>query len=226
MKASPEDVELKLLLSKVYLNNKKVDGAESLLEEIIDKNPLEEEAYILLSKIYQSKMEMDSIEELLLKGKKNIPSSMEIPLGLAGMYEFNKNYNAAIDIYRELHLSNSDNLIIMNNLTSLLSDYSENKEDLDLIRAFAAKLKDSGQFAFLDTVGWVYYRLGDYQNAVQILSQVVEKKPNVNVFNYHLGMAFKMNADKDQAKLYLEKSLADKKPFREKSMAEAALKDL
>ena len=79
---------------------------------------------------------------------------------------------------------------------------------------------------FLDTVGWVYYKLGDYQNAVQILSQVVKKNPNVNVFNYHLGMAFKMNGDKDQAKLYLEKSLADKKHFKEKSTAEAALKDL
>ena len=35
-----------------------------------------------------------------------------------------------------------------------------------------------------------------------------------------------MNGDKDQAKHYLEKSLADKKPFKEKVMAEAALKDL
>lgn len=226
LKASPEDVELKILLSKVYLKNKKIDDAENLLEEVIDKNPLEEEAYLLLSKIYESKKEMDSVEGLLLKGKNNIPSSMEIPLVLAGIYERYGKHNAAIDIYRELHLSNSDNLIIINNLTSMLSDYSEDKEDLELIRALAVKLRGSGQFAFLDTVGWVYYRLGDYQNAVQTLSQVVEKRPNVNIFNYHLGMAFKMNGDKDQAKLYLEKSLADKKPFKQKGMAEAALKGL
>ena len=50
--------------------------------------------------------------------------------------------------------------------------------------------------------------------------------PEVNVFNYHLGMAYKLSGDKTQAKIYLEKSLADKKEFKQKELAEAALKEL
>jgi tetratricopeptide (TPR) repeat protein len=79
---------------------------------------------------------------------------------------------------------------------------------------------------FLDTIGWVYYKLGDSEKAIQYLAQVIEKMPEVKVFNYHLGMAYKLSGDKTQAKTYLEKSLADNKPFKEKELAEAALKDL
>ena len=61
--------------------------------------------------------------------------------------------------------------------------------------------------AFL-IIGWVYYKLGDYQTAIQHLSQVVEKMPDVNVFNYHLGMAYYKKGDKARAKEQLEKALS------------------
>ena len=46
------------------------------------------------------------------------------------------------------------------------------------------------------------------------------------MFNYHLGMAYKMSGNKAKAKTYLEKSLAGDKAFKEKELAQAALKEL
>ena len=46
-----------------------------------------------------------------------------------------------------------------------------------------------------------------YSFKVREASQSVDKAPNVNVFNYHLGMAYKMAGDKVNAKKYLENSL-------------------
>jgi Flp pilus assembly protein TadD len=105
----------------------------------------------------------------------------------------------------------------------MLSDYGDGADDLNLAKTLSGKLKESGQPVFLDTVGWVSYRLGDYANAIKNLRQVVEKAPEVNVFNYHLGMAYKMSGDNPQAKVYLKKSLASKDKFKERSQAEAAL---
>ena len=107
----------------------------------------------------------------------------------------------------------------------MLSDYG-NDIDLQLAETLVEKLKESDQSVFLDTIGWVYYKLGDAEKAVQYLVQAVEKRPEINVFNYHLGMAYKLSGDKAQAKTYLEKSLADNKEFTQKELAEAALKDL
>ena len=226
LEITPDDEELKLLLSKIYMTNKKVDDAEKLLKGVVDNDSVSEEAYLLLARIYQSKKESDAYEALLLKGKKNIPASTQIPLGLAALLEFKGNYSAAIDIYRELHPSNPDNLVITNNLASLLSDHGDGKSDLELAKTLADKLLENKQPVFLDTIGWVNYKLGDYQNAITYLKQAVEKNPELSVFNYHLGMAYKMSGDKAQAKVYLEKSLADNKPFKQKKLAKAALQDL
>ena len=108
----------------------------------------------------------------------------------------------------------------------MLSDYGNGKDDLELAQTLAEKLKENDQPVFLDTIGWVYYKLGDHAKAIEYLAQVVEKMPEVNVFNFHLGMAYKLSGDKTQAKTYLEKSLADNKPFKEKELADAALKEL
>ena len=223
---TPEDEELQLLLAKVYLANEKVDDAETVLKEVVARDTASEEAYLLLARIYQSKKDLESAEALLIKGKNNNPSSLKIPLLLATSYEFNDNYSAAIDIYRELHQSQPDNLVITNNLASLLSDHGDGKGDLELAKNLSDKLLENKQPVFLDTIGWVNYKLGDYQKAVTYLTQVVEKNPDVSVFNYHLGMAYKMSGDKAKAKTYLEKSLAGDKPFKEKDLAQAALKDL
>jgi tetratricopeptide (TPR) repeat protein len=196
------------------------------LKEVVARGAASEEAYLLLSQIYQSKKVTDSLEAFLVKGKSNVPSSLKIPLALATVYESNSKYSAAIDVYRELHESQPDNLVITNNLAALLSDYGNGKDDLELAKTLSDKLVENKQPVFLDTIGWVNYKLGDYEKAVTYLTQVVEKNPDVSVFNYHLGMAYKMLGNKAKAKIYLEKSLADDKPFKEKELAQAALKDL
>ena len=224
--STPDDVELKILLAKVYMVNKNTDSAETLLNEAIAINSGAEEPYILLSQVYQSKKDISATKAILVKGKTNVKASLKIPLRLAVIYELDESYKKAIDVYRELNETHPDNLVIANNLASMLSDYGNGKDDLELAKTLVEKLKENDQPVFLDTIGWVYYKLGDSAQAVQYLTQVVEKMPEVNVFNYHLGMAYKLSGDKAQAKTYLEKSLADNKPFQQKELAEAALKDL
>jgi tetratricopeptide (TPR) repeat protein len=208
------------------MTNKKVDQAQTILEDVVSKDAASEEAYLLLSQIYQSKKDLDSVEALLVKGKKAIPDSLKISLGLAALYEINGSYNEAIDIYRELHASQPDNLIITNNLAAMLSDHGNGESDLELAKTLADKLVDTDQPVFFDTIGWVHYKLGDYQQSISYLTRAVENKPDVNIFNYHLGMAYKMSGNKSKARTYLENSLADDKPFKEREQAEAALKDL
>lgn len=221
--ASPDDAELKILLAKVHMASNDTESAKAMLNEIVANNPESEEPYLLLVKIYQFKNDAASVKATLLKGKSNVPSSLKIALGLATVYESNGDYQRAIEIYHELYETNPNNLVVINNLASMLSDHGS---DLELARTLAEKLQTSGQPIFLDTIGWVYYKLGDYTGAIQNLTQAVEQAPDINVFNYHLGMAYKMAGDKPNARIYLEKSLSNNKNFKEKGLAEQALKDI
>lgn len=226
LNSAPEDMQIKILLAKVYLLRDGSDLAEPLLEEITVSNPAIEETYILLSQVYQSKKKADASKEILIKGKRNVKASYKIPLRLANMYEAEESYSEAITIYRELNELYPDNLVVVNNLLSLQSDFGTGEVDVKLNETLVDKLKESDQPVFSDTIGWVYYKAADYKNAIKYLLMAVEKMPEVNVFNYHLAMAYKMTGDSEQAKIYLEKSLAGKKDFKERSAAEAALNSL
>jgi len=226
LKTSSDDVELKILLSKVYLANSELENAASVLNEIINAKPNIEEPYLLLAKILQNKKDLNSLESTLKRGVKNVTGSIKIPLRLAGLYEYEKKYMKAIEVYRSMNKSHPDNLLIMNNLVSILSDHGNGKDDLDFARSFVEKLKESGQPVFLDTIGWVYYKAADYKNAIKYLLMAVKESPEVNIFNYHLGMSYKMSGDKEKAKVYLEKSLVNDTEFKERDLARAALRNL
>ncbi len=226
LESSPKDAELNLLLAKVYLSRNNIDIAESTLLKVVDLKPSLEEPYLLLSQVYLRGKNSDAAESILSKGTVNVANSIKIPLRLAAIYESENNYKKAIDVYRSINQKYPDNLLVINNLASILSDHSNSPDDLEFAKTLIEKLKGREQPVFWDTIGWIYYKLDDYKRAIQYLTQAVEKTPKINVFNYHLGMAYKMSGDKAQAKTYLEKSIADGKNFKGKELAKAALKDL
>ncbi len=221
--AVPDDVELNILLAKVYLVKNDVDVAASVLKSLVAKKPGVEEPYLILSQIYQSKNDTDSVKSILLEGKINVANSLKIPLRLATIYEAEADYAKSITLYRDLNQKNPNNLIVTNNLASMLSDHG-NEEDLQLAKSLTVKLEEGGEPVFLDTIGWVYYKLGDYDQSISYLQQVVEKLPEVNIFNYHLGMALYKSGDEISAKAHLTNALANNKKFSGRADAEALLK--
>ncbi|MFK5948687.1 MAG: tetratricopeptide repeat protein [Methylococcales bacterium] len=226
LEKSPDDAVLITLLAKVYLFDNNPEPAISLLKKLVESKATLEDPYLLLTKIYSQQKNVNAATEILEKGVENVASSLKISLRLVMIYEFNDEYQKAISVYQKLYDLYPDNLLVVNNLVSLLLDHSENKIDFEMVSPMVAKLKESGDKVFLDTIGWMYYKAGDYNTALDTLNKAVEKSPDVNILNYHLGMTYKMSGDKNQAKIYLEKSLADGKKFKEKELAKAALKGL
>jgi len=117
--------------------------------------------------------------------------------------------DAAIKIYEQLNETAPDNLMVVNNLAALLSDHRKDEKSLARAKELALKLADSKQPALLDTLGWVYYKLGEYDQAAAVLSGVVEQAPKVPVFRYHLGMTYYRQGDIRAAKEILSGAVAE-----------------
>ncbi len=225
LNTSPTDSSLKVVLARLYITKNDLPSAITLLENVIKASPTFEGIYVMLAQIYQKQNDIDAAKLTLEKGRTNITSSVNLSLRLASLYEVQGEYSQAIKIYRESYKQYPDNLIVINNLASTISDHGESS-DLELAKKLAIKLDENKQDVFQDTIGWVYYRLGDNETAIKYLSKATESSPKIAIFNYHLGMAYKQAGDKLQAKIYLEKSLASGKNFKEKEKAKTALKEL
>ncbi len=222
---SPKDIDLKLLLAKIYLTDKNDSKAELLLKRIVQLKPGNVESYMLLADMYNKQGNKAAQVKIIQQGS-NATHSLRLALALTKIYASNKNYNDAINLYEKTLIKYPDNLLVMNNLASMLSDHRTDKNSLNRAKKIADKLKVFTQPIILDTVGWVYYRLGDYNAAISTLKQAIKKAPTINVFNYHLGMAYKASGDKNNATLYLKKSLSDNKKFNARVKAQQALKTL
>ena len=101
------------------------------------------------------------------------------------------------------------NAVSVNNLAAILSDHRTDTASLDKAAEYAETLVKANQPAFQDTAAWVYYRRGEYDKALDILKGVVEKMPNVPVFQYHLGMTYYKKGDKAAAKEHLSLAISE-----------------
>src|ERR1700704_5585653 len=61
-------------------------------------------------------------------------------------------------------------------------------EGMRMIKRAVEQRADDGYI--VDSLGWAYFRLGDYENAVRQLEHAVELRPDDPTINDHLGDAY------------------------------------
>ena len=221
-----DDVELYMFLSDVYNAAGRFGDSEKVLSEIVRLKPELPKAYLILSQLYINAGRNDKAKMILKEGQSKSSDDLKLSIALAGLYESDKEFEMAINEYERILKTKPDNVIVSNNLATLLVEYHTDEASLKQAKELANKLKNIDQVMILDTAGWVYYKTGDYADAVKILKYVVEKIPDVAIFNYHLGMALYKSGDEAGAKTYLTKSLANGDNFSGMEDAKVHLKKL
>ena len=96
-------------------------------------------------------------------------------------------------------------------------------EALGMVQKAVASRPQSG--AMLDSLGWAYYRLGDYKSAVDKLESAVEMEPGDPDVNGHLGDAYWRVGRKTEAEFQWRRVLTLEPDDKQKAEAEAKLKD-
>lgn len=112
---------------------------------------------------------------------------------------------AVPDFRKSLEL-NPDNADVLNYLGYTFVDAGENVEEgLALIRKAIALKPRAGYI--VDSLGWAYYRLGQYDEAVTELERAVEMEPGEPTINDHLGDAYWQVGRKLEAKFQWQRVL-------------------
>lgn len=182
--------------------------------------------YTELANLYVRQNDGNSAIELLEKGKEVLPLNSNIRMSLITLYEKFGQVDNAISEYESILALDPENIIVINNLASTISNYKSDKASIDRALELIEKIKDIESSAFLDTIGWVYYKSGDYDKARMAMEKVVKKDPNISIFNYHMGMIYLKLNDKINAKMFLEKAVKDAAEFNGIEEARSELKKL
>ena len=114
----------------------------------------------------------------------------------ATIEERNGNIDGAIDIYERLYAMNSDNQVVANNLASLLVTYREDDADFERALAVGKRLRGTSFPPFQDTYGWLQYRQGNIDEALEYLEPAATALRDDPIVQFHLAKAY-LSAGRD-----------------------------
>jgi tetratricopeptide (TPR) repeat protein len=221
----PDNLYVKTLLGQVLAGSGDAVAAQEVFESTLDANNNWLPAYTALAGLQGG--DVGAQIDIYKRGLAAMPGSQELALLLGTAYERSGRIEDAITAYEDILAETPDLPAVANNLAALLADYRTDRASLERALEWSIQFKDSDNPAFLDTLGWVYYRLGDYKEALPYLKQAVDKAGQVPVLRYHLGMAYLAAGNTVNAKEELEAALADPETdFTGVDEAKAALEKL
>jgi tetratricopeptide (TPR) repeat protein len=203
----PDNLYAKTLLGQVLAGSGDAVAAEQLLESTLESNEAWVPAYTALAGLQDGNVGAQI--DIYKRGLNAMPGSQEMALLLGTAYERSGRIDEAIAAYEEILAVDPELPAVANNLAALLADYRTDDASFEKALKLASQFEDSNNPAFLDTLGWVYYRLGDFDEAIPYLEQSVEAAGKVAVLRYHLGMAYKAVGRSADAKEQLAIALAN-----------------
>ncbi|MCB0315715.1 MAG: tetratricopeptide repeat protein, partial [Calditrichaeota bacterium] len=108
-------------------------------------------------------------------------------------------YEAALAIY-------PTNALLLNNYSYSLGERGVHLERA-LEMARRALERDPQNGAYLDTIGWIYYKLGNYPRALEYLQQAAAQMDGNPEVNEHLGDVYFQLQQRDKARYYWQQAL-------------------
>ncbi len=171
----------------------RTDEAKKRLEALIAEHPKDSEAIIALGNILRGRKAFAECAEVYSKAVDNlaVPEKANWVLfyfrGIC--YERSKQWpKAEADLKKALELF-PDQPLVLNYLGYSWVDQGVNlDEGMSMIRRAVEQRPDDGYI--VDSLGWAYFRTGNYDEAVKNLERAVELKPEDPTINDHLGDAY------------------------------------
>lgn len=171
----------------------RTDEAKAHLQKLIADDPQDLEAIMALGNILRGRKQFAECADVYSKGVDTI-AKPERPNWLIfyfrGIcYERSKQWDKAeADLKKALDLF-PDQPHVLNYLGYSWIDQGVNlSEGMRMIKRAVEQRPDDGYI--VDSLGWAYYRIGDYAEAVRHLERAVELKPEDPTINDHLGDAY------------------------------------
>jgi tetratricopeptide (TPR) repeat protein len=153
------------------------------------------------------------------------PAAADISLRLAGLYEQQGRFEAAISAYEAAMNEPATAPIAYNNLAGILATRRNDPVAARPLAERALQLT-GGDPRVVDTLGWICYLQGDAAKAIELLEKARAALPSLPTVRYHLAVAYLKAGRRAEAKAELEEALAISRTFPEAEAAAAALATL
>ncbi len=189
VKKNPDNKDLKLALAQQLADTGKENEGVQLAKSVLKGGPEDRDTYIMLSQIYMRLKRWKDSEEALVQAEKLAvrPEEKEYVRFMQGsVYERQKKYEQAEQAFRQVLQQDPNNSMTLNYLGYMLADHNSHLEEALTLVKKALDL-DPQNYNYIDSLGWVYFKLGNYDQAEENLRRAADKAPSDPTIQDHLG---------------------------------------
>lgn len=182
----PGDLTVTRLEARILGDAGDVSGGVDRLRQALDENGRDPSAHLALAAFYRDYDRVDDAIEVLESARLRFPDSVSIPFQLGAVLEQRGRYSDAERAFRGALTLDPEHAATLNYLGYMLADRGERvQESVDLLlRAIEI---DPNNGAYLDSLGWAYFKLGRLELAETHLQQASEQMAWNSVIQDHFG---------------------------------------
>jgi tetratricopeptide (TPR) repeat protein len=205
----PSDSSIRASQALLLGENSQTDDAVKLLQTDLKGTPDDRDTYLNLSQVYERGKRFSDAEEAARKAEsfaKGPQDNETAWLMLGAVYERQKQFDKAEIEFKKVLEVNPKNAQVLNYYGYMLADRGTRLDEAqDLVQRGVDQEPFNG--AYLDSLGWVYYKQNKLEQAETMLRKAVEREPHDPTIREHLGDVYAKQGRMDQAAVEWEKSL-------------------
>lgn len=202
----PDNFVINLILGLSYTSEEKYAEAIPYLRKSAKLNPSDITVLSALG-FCLDREELDDEAIKYLEMALNIePDNIQVLSNLGLIYENREVYEKSDSYYQRALAVDSTDALVLNNYAYSLAERGEDLEKaLDMSKKALADSPESS--SYLDTLGWIYFRLGKYKKAEEYILKAYELDTEDETVIDHLGDVYFKLGRLDEAKSFWEKAL-------------------
>jgi tetratricopeptide (TPR) repeat protein len=208
----PNDRGLQMVYASQLADSGQPDAALKQVRSLLKGAPEDREVYISLSQMYARLKRWPEAEEALDQADKlsTRPEDKQFVLFQRGStLERQKKYEAAEETFRKLLADDPQNAMTLNYLGYMMADRGVRLEEALAMIQKAVDI-DPANGAYLDSLGWAYFKLGKYDQAEDKLTKAASQRMGADpTVQDHLGDLYQKTGHLKLAAAHWERALQE-----------------
>ena len=197
-------------LALIHIISKDEVAALEVLNSCINKFPNEISCHKSLANLYEKQKNYKQAIKYYNNVLDYKPHDVSVKYSLAVMYEKSDNIFSSDSLFNNLIEHSNGSAAIYNDYAYLISNRKNisNHELKDALKIAEKALDlEPDNSSFLDTIGWIYYKMGLYKKAEKYLLKSLEYDNDNPIILEHLGDVYVSLNDSKEALLLYQKAL-------------------
>lgn len=207
---NPENLRQGIFYAQTLADAGETDISLLILSDLLESNPSEADLYIHMSQIYVKAKRFREAEKLLLQAEEEVApdeaTEERLKIQRISVYESHKEYERAESLLKEMLEKNPNHAGALNYLGYMLADRGIRLgEAVDYVKKALEIDPENG--AYLDSLGWAYFKLNDLKSAETYLLKAGKREKDDPVINDHIGDLYFKTGDYEKARSFWMESI-------------------